>query len=121
MWSHIDCCSPSAAFAATLSLDALAWNDDPENDHAVLQIDSGDTTPLELIDQRAAERAVHVFLATLSPREREIARQHFWDGLSQADIARALGVTRMAVCKVINKVLARGRTTLAPFQNHIAA
>jgi DNA-directed RNA polymerase specialized sigma24 family protein len=45
----------------------------------------------------------------LTPRQREIVEAHFFDGLSQGDIARRLGVAQQVVQKALFGDLRRGR------------
>jgi DNA-directed RNA polymerase specialized sigma subunit len=62
-------------------------------------------------------RAVRDFIATLSPRDQDVVRRVFWDGERQAEVARAIGVSRMAVTKIMQKVARLGRTRLSDFQS----
>ncbi len=45
----------------------------------------------------------------LTPRQREIVEWHFFEGLSQGEIARRLGVTQQVVQKSLYGVTRRGR------------
>lgn len=65
---------------------------------------------LELSQTRAM---VEAFIANLSPRARSLAERFAYDDLSQADIARADGVSRAAVFKAMNRLIARGRMELS--------
>ncbi|MBA2633272.1 MAG: sigma-70 family RNA polymerase sigma factor [Chloroflexi bacterium] len=62
-----------------------------------------------------AETAVMVrkFVGALTPLQQAVVKAVFWDGVSQADVARARGISRMAVTKVLNRVYASGRVALA--------
>ena len=98
--------------APVLSLDSLyaARDDDPN------PFDIPDRTTLppdEMIDAFRARSAIHSFLGTLSPRQRDIAERVFWRGESQASIARSYGVSGAAISKNIDKILKLGRTYLA--------
>jgi RNA polymerase sigma factor (sigma-70 family) len=58
---------------------------------------------------------IRAFLATLSPRQRYVVEQVFWNDRSQADIARELGITRQAVGMTLQSVYARGRRVFANY------
>ncbi len=54
--------------------------------------------------ERAEERAVlHRGLAALPPREREIVRLRFYEGLSQREIAARVGISQMHVSRLIRR------------------
>ncbi len=54
--------------------------------------------------ERAEERAVlHHGLAALPPREREIVRLSFYEGLSQREIAARVGISQMHVSRLIRR------------------
>jgi len=54
--------------------------------------------------ERAEERAVlHRGLAALAPREREIVRLRFYEGLSQREIAERVGISQMHVSRLIRR------------------
>ncbi len=54
--------------------------------------------------ERAEERAVlHHGLAALAPREREIVRLRFYEGLSQREIAARIGISQMHVSRLIRR------------------
>ncbi|MEZ4306894.1 MAG: sigma-70 family RNA polymerase sigma factor [Polyangiaceae bacterium] len=67
----------------------------------------------------------------LSPRQRRIVEAYFFEGLSQSDIARALGITQQVVHKALFGDVRRGvrvggaigklRTALAPLAARIGA
>jgi RNA polymerase sigma factor (sigma-70 family) len=63
------------------------------------------------------ERAVAIrnFVLGLPERDQNIVYAVFWMGRSQAEVARDLGVSRMAVCKALSKISERGRVALAGF------
>jgi RNA polymerase sigma factor (sigma-70 family) len=63
-----------------------------------------------------AVAAVHTFVRGLPPRDRSIIDRHFWRGESQTDIARDLGVSKMAVSKAIARICKRGRAALSEYE-----
>ncbi len=72
-----------------------------------------------LYSQERAERAdaVGTFVRGLTQLQRTTVHAIFWRGLSQAEVARQLGVSKPAVTKTLRRVYARGRAELA----HVAA
>jgi RNA polymerase sigma factor (sigma-70 family) len=74
-------------------------------DHAALW--SGGEASAEA-DARAESLRAHIARA-LTPRQREIVAWHFFEGLSQGEIARRLGVTQQVVQKAIYGDLRGGR------------
>lgn len=72
--------------------DASAWRDDGLNPR----------------DELAATLGA-VVAETLTPRQREIVEWHFFEGLSQGEIARRLGVTQQVVQKALYGVTRDGR------------
>jgi DNA-directed RNA polymerase specialized sigma subunit len=53
------------------------------------------------------------FIATLSSREQEIVHRVFWLGQTQVEVARAFGVSRVAICKSLKKITKLGCAELA--------
>jgi RNA polymerase sigma-B factor len=56
----------------------------------------------ELAEQRVV---LHRGLAALAPREREIVRLRFYEGLSQREIAARIGISQMHVSRLIRRSL----------------
>jgi RNA polymerase sigma factor (sigma-70 family) len=63
---------------------------------------------------------VHLWLQKRPPLEREFILLHFFEDLSQAEIARRLGVSRAAVSKRRRSTIARARVELANLQEFLA-
>jgi RNA polymerase sigma-B factor len=57
--------------------------------------------------------SLRVALATLSPRDRRLVHLRFVDGLTQAEVGRALGVSQMQVSRLLTRVLRRLRSQLS--------
>jgi RNA polymerase sigma-B factor len=77
--------------------------------------------PLDAIggDDDGFERAEHRVLLRcgldeLGAREREILRLRFCEGLTQREIARAVGVSQMHVSRLIQRSIARMRDSIEP-------
>lgn len=66
--------------------------------------------PPELAPPPALVAALQRALATaLTPRQRELIELHYFDGLSQGDIARKLGISQQVVQKCLFGATRRGR------------
>src|SRR5262249_37909508 len=102
-------------FAATLSLDALFPVGGADGLH---QVDPG-RLPDRQLEWADATKAIRAFVASLSPRDQEIVRRLFWQGQTQAEVASDLGVTKMAISKVMARITRLGRTALADYE-HLA-
>jgi DNA-directed RNA polymerase specialized sigma24 family protein len=81
--------------------------------------DIPDTAPSaeDLCDGLLAAEAVRIFLARLSERQRDLLVRIFWNEETQAEAARALGISEAAVSKSLSKILATGRKRLSRFRN----
>jgi RNA polymerase sigma factor (sigma-70 family) len=75
--------------------------------------------PLEACETHEVAAAVASFVNSLGEREREIVSSIYWRGESQTEVARRLGVSKMAVCKALSKIVQRGRRHLALFRTAI--
>ena len=87
------CVSLSGQRLATPFLDPL---DPPEG--------AVSTPPPALVE--ALQRAL---ASVLTPRQRELIELHYFDGLSQGDIARQLGISQQVVQKCLFGASRRGR------------
>jgi RNA polymerase sigma factor (sigma-70 family) len=63
---------------------------------------------------------VHLWLEKRPPLERKFILLHFFEDLSQAEIARRLGVSRAAVSKRRRSTIARARVELAHLRQFLA-
>jgi RNA polymerase sigma-B factor len=64
---------------------------------------------------RAEERAMlRIGLETLAPREREILRLRYYEGMTQREIARAVGMSQMHVSRLIRRSVDAMRETIDP-------
>lgn len=68
---------------------------------------------IESIERHHTAIAVRGFVASLPPRTRQVVRLMYWDGLTQAEVARHLGVTEAAVSRTLKRTYDRGRVELA--------
>lgn len=86
---------------------AVSWTEIP---------DPGADSEHRYHQQYLAER-VSTFVVSLSAREQEVVRRVFWNDERQSDVAKALGVSRMAISKMIKKVERLGRKRLPNFNS----
>ncbi|MBV9783703.1 MAG: sigma-70 family RNA polymerase sigma factor [Acidisphaera sp.] len=64
-----------------------------------------------------AAQAVRRFVRSLPAQHQDIIVRSFWNGESQAQIARSRGVSGAAISKSISRILRRGRHALSPYQD----
>jgi RNA polymerase sigma-B factor len=86
--------------------------DEPLADGAgALEAIGGDDAGFELAEHRVLLRRG---LDGLGEREREIVRLRFYEGLTQREIARAVGVSQMHVSRLIRRSIDAMRDTIEP-------
>ncbi len=91
-------------------LDAEGTEGDEVHAVSLLESVGGQDQALERLEDRATlERA----LGLLPERSREIVRMRFFDDLSQAEIARRLGISQMHVSRTLREALTRLRASIA--------
>ena len=78
---------------------------------AVLEAIGGDDAGYELAEQRMLLRRG---LDELGAREREIVRLRYYEGLTQREIARAVGVSQMHVSRLIRRSIDTMRDSIEP-------
>lgn len=75
-------------------------------------------TPMEdVLAADDAAQAVRRFVRSLPSRQRDIIMRSFWGGESQAQIARAFGVSGAAISKSMTRILLQGRQALSLYQD----
>lgn len=70
----------------------------------------------EVLDSIRMGRALDNFFHTLKPRDRDIVQRVFWQGESQANVARAFGVSSMAISKAMTRICRQGAQQLSAFR-----
>jgi DNA-directed RNA polymerase specialized sigma24 family protein len=63
----------------------------------------------------ASRKRLDLFISNLPNHERSLVTHHFIYGESLAAIGRSEKVSRMAICKRLKRILAKGRAVLAPY------
>ncbi|MFJ9846142.1 SigB/SigF/SigG family RNA polymerase sigma factor [Kitasatospora sp. NPDC101155] len=91
------------------SLDALREGDIDETGSAMLDRLGHCDPGIELAEFRTAVRPL---LAELPPREQTVLKLRFWDGWTQSQIARRVGVSQMQVSRMLATTLSRLRRQL---------
>lgn len=117
-------CTPTSSsffvgvFAPILSLDVLMA---PDHAAGGSSFDIRDDSPgaEERLEQAQALAAVHDFIDSLPPRDQEIVKRFFWQDETQTQIAASYGVSKMAICKAMARICARGRQALVAHE-HLA-
>ncbi|HLJ60440.1 MAG TPA: SigB/SigF/SigG family RNA polymerase sigma factor [bacterium] len=92
------------------SLDAEMPDGDDDHGTALADTVGTEDPVLESLEDRATLDAA---LARLPERAREVVRLRFYEDLSQAEIARRLGISQMHVSRVLRDALARLRGMIA--------
>lgn len=119
--SHIwDTAAPSVVYGQAVSLDGLlaapSAGDGGDSPADPFDIANPAPGPLDACEAEEAHVAVGTFVRSLASRDREIVFRLFWLGQTQTEVARYLGVTKMAVSKAMAKIAGRGQRRLAPFR-----
>src|SRR4029079_11156144 len=87
--------------------------DEPLADGAgALEAIGGDDAGYELAEHRVMLRRG---LDVLGAREREIVRLRYYEGLTQREIARAVGVSQMHVSRLIRRSIDTMRDSIEPY------
>ncbi len=106
-------------FLEPISLDALAVRDADDAEALVHTIADPAPDGEELVERAEARSAIHRFLGTLRPRDREVVQRIFWNDESQADVARVLRVSGAAISKRMSRIAERGRDALAMLRESV--
>lgn len=112
MWQCTDAFIYSSALDPVVSLDALTQSNEggPRFDYP-----DPSPGPDEQVELQQASAAISAFIASLSPRDREIALA-VCRGETQTAVAERYGVSKMAISKAMAKISAKGQHTLAPYR-----
>ena len=101
-----------------ISLDAImAVSSDEEVPDGPFALVDPSPTPEEAALASDVVPACEKFLSSLSDRQREVVQLIYWDGMSQAECARHLGISRVAVYQRLSKALELGREHLARYRD----
>ncbi len=70
----------------------------------------------EILDGIRLGHALDNFVHSLKPRDRDIVQRVFWKGETQATVARAFGVSSMAISKAMSRICRHGARQLSAFR-----
>lgn len=105
-------------FLNIASLDmALAASSNAEVTDGPFAIIDPSPTPEEYALQREVIPACDRYLSSLTRQQREVVDLVYWEGLSQAEAARVLGVSRAAVSQRLSNAHEIGREHLARYRD----
>ncbi len=93
----------------TLSLDGIAQGEDGENERSLHAVLSEEEEGFENFETKEALRTA---LQQFGETERKLIKLRFFDGLSQSDVAKRLGVSQMFVSRMERKLLLRLKDSL---------
>ncbi len=113
--------SPEQVAEALVASDAYRMKslDEPLADGAgALEAIGGDDHNFELTEHRIL---IKCGLDGLEPREREILRLRFYEGLTQREIADAVGISQMHVSRLIRRSVDAMRATIEPLPLAVVA
>lgn len=102
-----------------LSIEDLAATEDG-GVSPVDNIPDGAPSPEERLHAVDIREAVQRFLDMLDARERLLVHRVFWDGHSQAQVARALDISGAAISKRMKVVIAKGADALGHLRGDYA-
>lgn len=98
--------------ASNLATDRMRSQPPPASIASVDELDEAPdegASPERIIDYRQRLEHLKQAIAALPPRQRQVLLMHKFDGLTHAQIAAELGISRSAVEKLIMKALAHLR------------
>ena len=99
---------------STLQAGALDFLEKPYDPQRLLDaVQAGVETAVERFRTHALKRSVEGKVALLTPREREILRLRFFEGLTQREIAEAVGISQMHVSRLIRRTVDELRERIA--------
>lgn len=106
-------CGPYSAFLSVASLNAPVSETNGDDGDVIPELVDTLPSPLpnpedEYVQQDILNK-VGVFVDALPSKLKLVAMLHYWEGLTQSEIARNLGISQSAVSQRLSKVVALGR------------
>ena len=103
-------CGPIAAYLDVISLNELVSETSGESNLEIVDtLPSLRPNPEDECLQQDILNKVGMFVDALPSSLKLVAVLHYWDGLTQNEIARMLGISQSAVSQRLSKVIALGR------------
>jgi hypothetical protein len=106
-WDNHVYCSPLAEIVSFDDLPRPGYNLNPTE-----IVDPSQDT-LTTIDMTRDAARLAAFVGSLTQRDRDVVRRVFWLGETQASAARDLGLSRMAITKLLRRIYSLGRMHFA--------
>jgi len=78
------------------------WNNEDTESFSILEYIGEDDQLMSLVEDRAM---LATALKSLNPQEQHVLYLRFFEGLSQTEIAAALGISQMQVSRLLRKTL----------------
>ena len=104
---------PNAAFFDVISLNSpvstIAGLDEEVLAELVDELPSLDPDPETVCERLDALNKVGAFVETLPPQLKITATLHYWDGLTQVEVATRLKISQPAVSQRLSKIVSMGR------------
>jgi RNA polymerase sigma factor (sigma-70 family) len=104
------------AIDPVLSLDSISSPAGHDGETEPFEVLDPSDDPREQLEELELTEAAAQFVRSLSPKQARLVTALYWEGRTQSDIARELGVSRTAVSKAVRKIERAGRTRLADFK-----
>lgn len=117
MWQNADFLDAHGSPVRIVSLDVPVRHADGLEVSRVNLISDGAPSVVTQLVRVETKAIVRRFVNALPKRDREIVRRVFWDGETQTAVAADLGVSKMAVSKVISRITKRGREALTQYEH----
>ena len=117
MWQNADFLDSFGSPVRIVSLDVASRHADGQEVFRVNLISDGAPPVFTELARLETKAIVRRFVNALPIREREIVRRVFWGGETQTAVAADLGVSKMAVSKVMSKITKRGRKALPRYEH----
>lgn len=76
---------------------------------ALLWLPPDEDAETEILPDAPETAALHEALTTLTEKQREVIELHFFEGMSQGEIARKLGITQQVVQKRLHGAPRKGK------------
>lgn len=86
---------------------------------AALALRDESCDPEQQIELAQTRHAIRKWMAKLSARDRDLLERLFWEDEMQADVARAMCVSRSAISQQMTRITKRGRSELKPLRDSL--
>jgi RNA polymerase sigma factor (sigma-70 family) len=106
-------CAPYSSFLDTVSLNEPVPGAGDDGSEVIVELVETLACPFpspeeEFLEQDALNK-IGAFVDALPSNLKVVAKLHYWEGVTQVDIAGELGISQSAVSQRLSKVIALGR------------